>query len=105
MRRVTVIYHYEDGSWWADSPDKGLETFVAGGESLDQTRKLAREGAEFHLGERIALVELYDPQHVVTRLDMDKSPLPVVVYGGPASSESPRAKVTITPAQPRPVSR
>jgi predicted RNase H-like HicB family nuclease len=103
MRRVTIVYHYESGSWWGDSPDPGLETFVAGGESLDETRKLAREGAGFHLGEKVALAERYDPQHVVTRLDVDPSPLPAIVYGGPASSPTPRAKVIITPAQPLPV--
>lgn len=100
MRRVTVVYHYEDGNWWADSPDPELETFVAGGRNLDETRKLAQEGAEFHLGTAVTLTELFDPQHVVTWLDLQPGPVPVVAYGGPAPGGSPRTKVTITPAQP-----
>ncbi|SRR6266567_1895508 len=60
MRTVTVVYHSETGSWWADSPDVGLETFVAGGGSLDETRRLAGEGLEFYLGDKVALVELFE---------------------------------------------
>jgi predicted RNase H-like HicB family nuclease len=99
MRRVTVVYHYQDGSWWGDSPTHGLETFVAGGRSLEETRRLAREGAEFHLGEKVRVTELFDPQHVVTRLDVNPS-TQVTVSGGPAPSGVPRIKVTLQPAQP-----
>jgi predicted RNase H-like HicB family nuclease len=103
LRQVTVVYHYEDGNWWADSPDPGLSTFVAGGQSLAETRRLAREGAAFHLDvSKVRLVERFEPQHVLTHLEVATS-LPAAVYGGPASSGSPRTKVTITPAQPLPV--
>ena len=60
MRFVTVVYHSEMGSWWADSPDSGLETFVAGGGSLDETRRVAGEGLEFHLGDRVTLTEVFE---------------------------------------------
>jgi len=60
MRNVTVVYHCEDGNWWADSPDPGLETFVAGGRSFEETRRLAWEGAEFHLGEEVTLLEMME---------------------------------------------
>jgi predicted RNase H-like HicB family nuclease len=57
MRTVTVVYHCEDGAWWADSPDPGLETFVAGADTLDETRRLAGEGLEFFVGDKVALIE------------------------------------------------
>lgn len=60
MRGITVVYHWEDGQWWADSPDPELETFVAGGRTLDETRRLAAEGAAFHLAEQVALTEVYE---------------------------------------------
>jgi predicted RNase H-like HicB family nuclease len=100
MRQVTVIYHYEDGTWWAESSTPGLETFVAGGGSLDETRRLAREGAEFHLQDKVRLAELFDPRHVVTQLRVDQAALHMTVSGGPAPSGGTRPKVTITPAQP-----
>lgn len=100
MRLVTVVYHYEDGQWWADSPLAGLETFVAGGRDLQETRQLAREGAEFHLGTPIRLKELFDPRQVMKSFVVEHSAR-VTVSGGPApSSAAARTRVTITPAQP-----
>lgn len=57
MVRVPLVVHYEEGTWWADSPAlKGL-TVVAG--TLGELRVLAREGAAFHLetDEEIVLLE------------------------------------------------
>ena len=42
MCRLTVIYHNEAASWWANSPD--VPDFHVGGETLSQTRDLVREG-------------------------------------------------------------
>lgn len=67
MRTVTVVYHSEMGSWWADSRDPGLETFVAGGDTLDETRRLAGEGLEFHLGDKVALIEMFEDGTPVER--------------------------------------
>jgi predicted RNase H-like HicB family nuclease len=100
MRQVTVVYHCEDGVWWADSPTPGLETFVAGGGSLDETRRLAREGAAFHLGDKVRVTELYDSQHVVTHFRVSQSALHMTVSGGSTPSGSTRPRVTLTPAQP-----
>jgi predicted RNase H-like HicB family nuclease len=36
MLSVRVHYHYEDGVWWADSPD--VEGFYAGGDTYGETR-------------------------------------------------------------------
>jgi len=60
VRKVNVVYHCEDGNWWADSPDDGLETFVAGGRSFEETRRLAWEGLEFHLEEEVSLIEVLE---------------------------------------------
>lgn len=101
MRQVTVVYHCEAGDWWADSPDAGLETFVAGGRSLGETRRLAREGLEFHLGEVVSINELFEPMHVVTFLEIVDRPAGMVVYGGPVEACDAPAKVTMEPKQPQ----
>lgn len=98
MRSVTVVYHSEDGNWWADSPTPGLETFVAGGGALDETRRLAREGLEFYLGDEPLLTELYEGFPVLTYLETH-SDLPIVVSGG-MPGPSRRQKITVVPAQP-----
>jgi predicted RNase H-like HicB family nuclease len=99
---VTVVYHCEAGEWWADSPDAGLETFVAGGRSLEETRRLAREGLEFHLGEVVSTDELFEPMHVVTLLEIDPDrPAGMVVFGGPSTACDVPPKVTVEPEQPR----
>ena len=36
MKKVTIIYHEEQGSWWAESPDD--PSFFATGENLDVVR-------------------------------------------------------------------
>lgn len=60
MHTVTVVYHVENGTWWADSPDPGLKTFVAGSGTLDETRRLAAEGLEFFLTDRVTLIEVFE---------------------------------------------
>jgi predicted RNase H-like HicB family nuclease len=58
MRTVTVIYHFEDGAWWAESTE--LPGFVAGAETFDETRNRVREGLEFDLGEPVEVDERFD---------------------------------------------
>jgi predicted RNase H-like HicB family nuclease len=41
MKKVTVIYHEEKRTWWAESPD--AESFFATGETLDQVRSRVYE--------------------------------------------------------------
>lgn len=100
MRTVTVVYHCEDGNWWADSPTPGLETFVAGGESITETRRLAEEGLEFYLGEEVRLDELFEPTSVVTYLETTHSDLPITVYGGPPQPGRLPSTFTLAPALP-----
>ena len=46
-RIVHLQYHHEPEGWWAESAD--LDGFVATGASLDEVRKLVREGVPFYL--------------------------------------------------------
>lgn len=55
-RKPCVIYHYEDGSWWAESPD--VDRWYAAGDSYAEVAKLAKEGIPFAL--TAAIKELLD---------------------------------------------
>jgi len=44
--KVTVTYHLEDGTWWAESDE--VPGFFAAGQSLSETRALVRSGLAFH---------------------------------------------------------
>jgi len=91
MRAVTVVYHYESGNWWADSPDSGLETFTAGGRNLEETQRLVAQGLEFHLGEKVAITERWP-------VTIDSSPL---VLHEPATATRPvLVRLTTAPVQP-----
>jgi predicted RNase H-like HicB family nuclease len=100
MRTVTVIYHCEDGKWWGDSPDAGLETFVAGGRTLDETRALAQEGLEFHLSEVVRIEEYFAPGNTLTRIEVDHDS-PLIASGAGTSSGASGLKVPpLAPSQP-----
>lgn len=47
MTRVHVIYHYDDGSWWADSPD--VERWSAAADDVAELVDLVVEGVPFAL--------------------------------------------------------
>ena len=56
MRRVTVTYHHEDGSWWADSADVAGLSAVA--DSFSDLHTMVAEGLSFYLdGEPHQLIE------------------------------------------------
>lgn len=63
--RVRMVYHFEDGSWWADSDD--APGYYAGAETLEQLRKSVREGLEFHLEDSVdgleEVVEIVSTTH------------------------------------------
>lgn len=46
VRGVHLVYHREDGTWWADSKD--MPGFSAAGDTFTEVRKLAREGVRFY---------------------------------------------------------
>lgn len=61
-----MIYHHEDGSWWAESPD--VPGFVAAGDTVGEVRALVREGVPFHLelsADDVELVESTDHDGLV----------------------------------------
>jgi len=68
MRTVTVVYHLEDGSWWAEADD--VPGFVAGADTFDETRARVHEGLEFDLGEPVEVDERFDDEATVARRQM-----------------------------------
>lgn len=66
MTTVRVEYHCEADQWWADSVD--VEGWVAGAETLEETRDLVKEGLAFFLDvDDLDLLESYAGQPVVSR--------------------------------------
>lgn len=62
--QVRVVYHFEDGAWWADSEDSP-GYYAGGGGSFEQFRERVREGLVFHLNEPVEISE--EIVEVVTR--------------------------------------
>ncbi len=58
MATVTVVYHFEDGLWWAESPE--VPEFSGGGDTFAEARTMAREGLAFALGHDVDLDERFD---------------------------------------------
>lgn len=56
MRTAQLIYHDEPEGWWAASPD--LPGYSAVGESFEDVRRLAREGAPWYAEEELDLHHL-----------------------------------------------
>lgn len=53
---MKIVYHRDEGAWWADSPD--MPGFSAVGDTFDGTRKLALEGIPFYFdGNRPDIVD------------------------------------------------
>lgn len=48
MAVAKIVMHFEDGLWWAESPD--LDGFTVVAPSLAALRVEVREAAAFHLG-------------------------------------------------------
>jgi predicted RNase H-like HicB family nuclease len=47
MRSIHVIYHHEEGSWWAESPD--LKGWTAIADTYEEIVELVEEGIPFAL--------------------------------------------------------
>lgn len=56
MESLRVIYHHENGAWWAESPD--VERWYAAGSTYSEVRQLAVEGIPFALGRNGRDVEI-----------------------------------------------
>jgi predicted RNase H-like HicB family nuclease len=59
METVRVIYHHEDGSWWAESPD--VDRWYAAGDNYAEVAKLAEEGIPFALERDDVVLEHFVP--------------------------------------------
>jgi predicted RNase H-like HicB family nuclease len=55
---VTVVYHYEDGLWWFESPD--VPELSGGGNTFKEARARANEGVTFVLQRPVELDERLD---------------------------------------------
>lgn len=56
VKSVKIVYHRDEGAWWADSPD--MPGFSAVGDTFDDTRKLALENIPFYFdGNRPDIVD------------------------------------------------
>jgi predicted RNase H-like HicB family nuclease len=58
METVRVIYHHEEGNWWAESPD--IERWYAAADDYAAIVKLAEDGIPFALGHE-AKIEHFVP--------------------------------------------
>jgi predicted RNase H-like HicB family nuclease len=47
MKPIRVNYHYEEGSWWAESPD--IKGWLAVADTWEELVKLVEEGIPFAL--------------------------------------------------------
>lgn len=58
QERVNLHFHYDEGVWWADSPDLKLS---AGDSDLEEAKSLARGAVRLALGPDVVIVEWMDP--------------------------------------------
>jgi predicted RNase H-like HicB family nuclease len=65
METVTVIYHYEDGTWWAEAP--AVPGFASGAPTFDEMRVLTHEGVAFALEKEVSLDERFDGPALAAR--------------------------------------
>lgn len=54
--KIAVVFHYEDGKWWAEAPD--VPDYVAWANTFDELRALVEEGLEFHLERPVEIAEI-----------------------------------------------
>lgn len=79
VKSVKIVYHRDEGAWWADSPD--MPGFSAVGDTFDDTRKLVLEGILFYFdGNR--------PDIVDERMENGASLMPCSVMFFPRPAES-----------------
>jgi predicted RNase H-like HicB family nuclease len=61
MDTIRVIYHHENGTWWAESPD--VQGWSAAADTYAETRQLAEDGVRFALERDEVRVEHFVPEH------------------------------------------
>lgn len=102
--KIAVVFHYEDGKWWAEAAD--VPDYVAWADTFDELRALVAEGLEFHLERPVEIVaitafdfkvtESADAIHVSTSVGSQPAPFSLALIpagrildlsGGPLPSE------------------
>lgn len=98
MKIAKIIYHEEDGTWWAESPQ--FPDFFAAGDSFDECRKLVSDGLRWSEDEDFALFHTRnssDPASVPARIErVSVSGFQGSLYGGAMASAS--APLPVVPA-------
>jgi predicted RNase H-like HicB family nuclease len=56
---IRVIYHCEDGNWWAESPD--ADGWYAAADTFEECRALSEEGIRFALDRGDVQISHYVP--------------------------------------------
>jgi predicted RNase H-like HicB family nuclease len=64
MKLVRVNYHYEEGGWWADSPD--LKGWTAIADTYEELAELVEEGVPFALECEAELKHTLPGKHLAT---------------------------------------
>ena len=94
---VTVVYHYEDGLWWVESPD--VPEYSGGGNTFVEVRARAREGLAFVLERPVTLDERFDEAaRAARRRAINVQTHGINIYAAPAtfaSAMAPPAKTAV----------
>jgi predicted RNase H-like HicB family nuclease len=53
MDPIRVIYHHEEGAWWAESPD--VKGWLAAADTYEEIAKLVEEGIPFALEREVEI--------------------------------------------------
>ena len=107
MRDITVTYHHEETTWWAESDD--LPGFTAVADSISELQSLTYEGVSFYLDdephrviEKMAsgaylLAGLFSPETVVNWYTQSCSVATITASVGPRQvvEESARPGVPV----------
>jgi predicted RNase H-like HicB family nuclease len=92
---VTVVYHYEDGLWWFESPD--VPELSGGGNTFREAQARATEGLTFVLDRPVKLDErLDDTARAARQRAVSVQTYGVNIYAAPATFAAANAEPTGT---------
>ncbi|MFT9007946.1 MAG: hypothetical protein ABF489_00390 [Bifidobacterium sp.] len=87
MKDVTIVYHHEDGVWWAESAE--VPEFSAAADTFGEIRKLALEGIDFTLdGTPTSIREKMDDGSYVPSIGDETVKLPVTIIPLPQMNQT-----------------
>ena len=92
---VTVVYHYEDGLWWFESPD--VPELSGGGNTFKEAQARANEGVVFVLERPVKLEErLDDAARAARQRAVSVQTYGVNIYAAPATFTAASATAAST---------